>query len=102
MEKQRLFKMTMVDRNFLMQGLRNYAVSVQSGGGNSEAVNALIRKTMAVTGGKLFLDESEYECAVRGINNLRDAYLSAGRSSGGIDRALFKLMNSKYKRSPVR
>ena len=98
MEKQRLFKMTMVDRNFLMQGLRSYAVSVQSRGGNSEAVNALIRKTMAVTGGKLFL----YECAVRGINNLRDAYLSAGRSSGGIDRALFKLMNSKYKRAPVR
>ena len=93
MEKQRLFKMTMVDRNFLMQGLRSYAVSVQS---------ALIRKTMAVTGGKLFLDESEYEYAVRGINNLRDAYLSAGRSSGGIDRALFKLMNSKYKRAPVR
>ena len=46
--------------------------------------------------------QSEYECAVRGINNLRDAYLSAGRSSGGIDRALFKLMNSKYKRAPVR
>lgn len=88
MEKQRLFKMTMVDRNFLMKGLRNYAVSVQNRGGNSEAVNALIRKTMAVTGGKLFLDESEYECAIRGINNLRDAYLSAGRSSGGIDRAL--------------
>ena len=85
-----------------MQGLRNYAVSVQSRGGNSEAVDALIRKTMAVTGGKLFLDESEYECAVRGINNLRDAYLSAGRSAGGIDRALFKLMNSKYKRAPVR
>lgn len=102
MEKQRLFKMTMGDRDFLMQGLRNYAVSVQSRGGNSEAVDALIRKTMAVTGGKLFLDESEYECAVRGINNLRDAYLSAGRSSGGIDRALFKLMNSKYKRAPVR
>lgn len=54
MEKQRLFKMTMVDRNFLMQGLRSYAVSVQSRGGNSETVNALIRKTMAVTGGKLF------------------------------------------------
>ena len=48
MEKQRLFKMTMVDRNFLMQGLRSYALSVQSRGGNSEAVNALIRKTMAV------------------------------------------------------
>lgn len=60
MEKQRLFKMTMVDRNFLMQGLRNYSVSVQNRGGNSEAVNALIRKTMAVTGGKLFLDELEY------------------------------------------
>ena len=94
--------MTMVDRNFLMQGLRNYSVSVQNRGGNSEAVNALIRKTMAVTGGKLFLDELEYECAIRGINNLRDAYLSAGRSSGGIDRVLFKLINSKYKRAPVR
>ena len=46
MEKQRLFKMTMVDRDFLMQGLRNYAVSVQSRGGNSEAVDALIRLSL--------------------------------------------------------
>ena len=102
MEKQRLFKMTMVDRNFLMQGLRSYAVSVQSRGGNSEAVNALIRKTMAVTGGKLFLDESEYECAVRGINNLRDAICRRAGAAAESTGRFFKLMNSKYKRAPVR
>ena len=32
----------------------------------------------------------------------RFVYLSAGRSSGGIDRVLAKLMSSKYRNVPVR
>lgn len=101
-EKQRLFKMTEIERNVLVKGLHDHAVAVHDLGGNYEAVNALIRKAMAVTNGKLFLDELEYDYAVQGMRCLKNEYLAEGRYSGGIDRVMLKIMTAKYKRVPSR
>ena len=62
LEKQRLFKMGMLEKNFLVKAL----------------------------------------CDAQKSSGMRNAYLSAGRSSGGIDRVLAKLMSSKYRNVPVR
>ena len=86
----------------LVKGLHDYAVAVHDRDGNYQVVNALIRKAMAVTNGKLYLDESEYDHAVKGMHCLRNEYLTAGRYSGGIDRVLIKLMSSKYRRVSIR
>ena len=52
------------------------------------------------THGKTKADE--FQWAVFALNSVRNTYLSAGRSSGGFDRILLKLLNSKYKYVPTR
>ena len=68
-----------------------------SGGGQSR-----IDKTVNAQKGKLYLNKTECQWAAQSLNGMRNAYLSAGRSSGGIDRVLAKLMNSKYRHAPIR
>ena len=92
MEKQRLFKMGMLEKNFLVKALCDAQKS--SGPETSGTVNA--------PKGKLYLSDTEFQYAAQSLNGMRNAYLSAGRSSGGIDRVLAKLMSSKYRNVPVR
>ena len=58
----------------------------------------MVQKIWTLPGEKLYLDEREYRWAVLALNTLRDAYLQAGRSSGGIDKVLLRLMKSKWKK----
>lgn len=102
MEKQRLFKMTEIEQNMLIKGLHDLACLFHDEGKDFGGLNALIRKTQSAPDRKLYLEETEFQQALDALNGLRNAYLSAGRSSGGIDKVLFKLMNSKYKRVPIR
>ena len=99
MTKQRLFPMTNIEQNMLVKALCD--VHGQSGEASSE-VQTLIEKTLHAPKGKLYLSDSEFHWATVSLNGLRTAYLSAGRSSGGIDKVLCKLMRSKYRRAPVR
>ena len=69
---------------------------------NSSKVQGLIDKTINAPKGKLYLSDTEFQYAAQSLNGMRNAYLSAGRSSGGIDRVLAKLMSSKYRNVPVR
>lgn len=48
------------------------------------------------------MNEIEYQWVEIALNDLRNAYLAAGRSSGGIDKVLLKLFRSHYKRVPAR
>ena len=61
----------------------------------------LIDRVLHAPKGKLYLSDSEFHWAAVSLNGLRTAYLSAGWSSGGIDKVLFKLMCSKYRRVPM-
>ena len=58
----------------------------------------LLQKILALPGKKLYLDENEFHWAVLALNGLQDKYLGAGRSSGGIDKVLLRLMKSKIKK----
>ena len=100
MEKQRLFKMGMLERNFLVKALCD--AQKASGPEVSGEVQNLIDKTVNAPNGKLYLSDTEFQRAAQSLNGMRNAYLSAGRSSGGIDRVFAKLMNSKYRHAPSR
>ena len=98
MAKQRLFPMTNIEQNMLVKALCD--VRSRSGESLSE-VQGLIQKAVHAPKGKLYLNDSEFHWAAVSLNGLRTAYLSAGRSSGGIDKVLCKLMRSKYRRVPM-
>ena len=98
MIKQRLFPMTNIEQNMLVKALCD--VRGRSGGSLSE-VQGLIQKAVHAPKGKLYLNDSEFHWAAFSLNGLRTAYLSAGRSSGGIDKVLCKLMRSKYRHVPM-
>ena len=98
MTKQRLFPMTNIEQNMLVKALCD--VCRQSGASSGE-VRGLIDKTLHAPREKLYLNDQEFHWAAVSLNRLRTAYLSAGRSSGGIDKVLFKLMRSKYRRVPM-
>ena len=88
--------MGMLEKNFLVKALCDAQKS--SGPETSGEVQGLINKTVNAPKGKLYLSDTEFQY----LNGMRNAYLSAGRSSGGIDRVLAKLMSSKYRNVPVR
>ena len=75
---------------------------VRTANERSGEVQNLIDKTVNAPNGKLYLSDTEFQRAAQSLNGMRNAYLSAGRSSGGIDRVLAKLMNSKYRHAPSR
>ena len=100
LEKQRLFKMGMLEKNFLVKALCDAQKS--SGPETSGEVQGLINKTVNAPKGKLYLSDTEFQDGAQSLTGMSNAYLSAGRSSGGIDRVLAKLMSSKYRNVPVR
>ena len=99
MEKQRLFKMSSTEQNMLVKALCDVRRERQATDGT---LGSLIEKTLHAPGSKLYLNDDEFRWAALSLNGLRSAYLNAGRSSGGIDKVLFKLMSCKYRRVPVR
>ena len=93
MVKKRLFKIGTIQRNMLSRGLMELPQAAIQ-----QEISQLVQKILALPGKKLYLDENEYHWAVLALNGLRDKYLGAGRSSGGIDKVLLRLMKSKYKK----
>ena len=89
--------MGMLEKNFLVKALCDAQKS--SGPETSGEVQGLINKTVNAPKGKLYLSDTEFQYAAQSLNGMRNAYLSAGRSSGGIDRVLAKLMSSISKRA---
>lgn len=100
MEKQTLFKMGILEQTFLTKALLE--MKQNTGAEDCAGIEELVSKTVSAPKRKLYLNDTEYACAVESLNGMRNAYLSAGRSSGGIDRVLAKLMSSKYRNVPVR
>ena len=95
MVKKRLFKIGTIQRNMLTRGRQELP---QAAGPDMGEITQLVQKIWTLPGEKLYLDEREYRWAVLALNGLRDAYLQAGRSSGGIDKVLLGLLQSKYKK----
>lgn len=100
MEKQRLFKMTDIEKNMLVRALSDKQRRVSSD--RCSEVRALVEKTEQAPQNRLYMNEIEYQWIEIALNDLRNAYLAAGRSSGGIDMVLLKLFRSRYKRVPAR
>ena len=96
MVKKRLFKIGTIQRNMLTRGLQELP---QAAGPYMGEITQLVQKIWTLPGEKLYLDEREYRWAVLALNGLRDAYLQAGRSSGGIDKVLLRLLKSHLKKS---
>ncbi len=92
MVKKRLFKIGVIERNMLTRGLLELPQAAHG------EITELAQKILTLPSEKLYLDEREYHWAVLALNGLRDAYLHADRSSGGIDKVLLRLMKSKWKK----
>ena len=89
MEKRRLFAMTEIEQNMLEKALLDL---------DREQTVSMRRQAPRR---KLYLNEAEYDLAVRALNGLRDTYLAAGRYSDGIDAVILKLLKSRYRRVPT-
>lgn len=92
MEKQRLFAMTEIEQNMLEKALLDL---------DRAQTASMRRRVRQAPRRKLYLNQMEYDLAVRALNGLRDAYLAAGRYSDGIDAVILKLMKSQYRRVPT-
>ena len=99
-KKQRLFKMTDIERNMLVKALGD--VTVERCVGVRRDFLSLMEKALRTPNRRLYLSDREFRWAAFSLNGLRSAYLSAGRSSGGIDKVLCKLMSCKYRRAHAR
>lgn len=99
MEKQRMFKMSQLEQDMLVKALCDTQKEMPLK--QAEEIHALMDKTMA-SRRRLYLSDREFQWAVLALNWKRSACLSIGRSSVGFDRILLKLLNSKYRRVPVR
>lgn len=95
MTRQRLVKMTYGDRNILVKALQSARGSI--GLEVFEKLQALMNKTLAAPKRKLYLSDEEHQYATLSLNGMRNAYLAADRSCGGIDRLLIKLIRAKYR-----
>ena len=100
MEKQRLLKMGVVEQGLMVKALDYPQENIQPE--QAEKLQMLLDRTRQAPKGKLYLNDEEFDCAVQAISSIRNDYLSAGKSSGGFDRVLLKLLNSKYRRAPAR
>ena len=98
MEKQRMLKMSQLEQDMLVKALCDTQSDVQPE--QAEEMRSLAAKTAPRR--RLSLSDEEFGRAVQALNRKRNAYLSAGRSSVGFDRILLKLLNSKYRHTPVR
>ena len=92
MEKRRLFAMTEIEQNMLEKALLDL---------DRAQTASMRRRVRQAPRRKLYLNQTEYDLAVRALNGLRDAYLAAGRYSDGIDAVILKLMKSQYRRVPT-
>lgn len=100
MEKQRLFKMTDIEKNMLVRALSDKQKRV--GADRCSEVQALVEKTEQAPKNRLYMNEIEFQWVEIALNDFRNTYLAAGRSSGGIDKVMLKLLRSHYKRVPAR
>lgn len=92
MEKRRLFAMTEIEQNMLEKALLDL---------DRKQTASMRRRVRQAPRRKLYLNEAEYDLAVRALNRLRDAYLAAGRYSDGIDAVILKLLKPRYRRAPT-
>lgn len=92
MEKRRLFAMTEIEQNMLEKALLDL---------DREQTASMRRRVRQAPRRKPYLNEAEYDLAVRALNGLRDTYLAAGRYSDGIDAVILKLLKSQYRRVPT-
>ena len=93
MVKKRLFKIGTIQRNMLSRGLMELPQAAIQ-----QEISQLVQKILTLPGKKLYLDENEYHWALLALKGLRNKYLGAGRSSGGIDKVLLRLIKSKIKK----
>ena len=99
MTKQRLFKMTPLQRDVLTKVLCD--TQKEFSPVQAEKMQALREKAEKSHKGRLYLNDEEFDCAMQALNTIRNAYLSAGRSSACFDRILLLLLGSKYRRLPA-
>ena len=100
MTKQRMVKMTGGDQNILAKALRGAQEEAEPE--LSGKLQTLIGKALIAPKRRLYLNDEEYQYATLSLNGMRNDYLAANRSCGGIDRLLIKLMQAKYRCAPAR
>ena len=100
MTKQRMVKMTGGDQNILAKVLRGAQEEAEPE--LSGKLQTLIGKALIAPKRRLYLNDEEYQYATLSLNGMRNDYLAANRSCGGIDRLLIKLLQAKYRYAPAR
>ena len=100
MTKQRMVKMTGGDQNILAKALRS--AQEEAGPELSGQLQPFLDRVLPAPKRRLYLSDEEYQYAALSLNGMRNDYLAAERSCGGIDRLLIKLMQAKYRCAPAR
>lgn len=99
MTKRRLYKMTPLQRDILAKVL--VETQKEFPPKQAEKMQVLRERTKEAHKCRLYLDDEELDYAVRAVNSVRSGFLAAGKATGGFDRVLFGLLNSKYRRVPA-
>lgn len=102
MERKRIFKIGVIERNMLLQSLYTIFSNEKNNGGDYQFVGNLILRIGNAPDHKVYLSAVEYKLSRTALNGLRDSYLAANRCSDGIDAVLYKLITAKQKRCAER
>lgn len=95
MTKQRMVKMTGGDQNILAKALRS--AQEEAGPELSGQLQPFLDRILSMPKRRLYLNDEEYQYATLCLNGMRNDYLAADRSCGGIDRLLLKLVRASYR-----
>lgn len=98
MEKRRMLKMTEIERNMLNRALTDRLNILH--GESHQQVLELLEKIDLIKDSKLYMTIEDYDHIMLALNDLRNAYIAAGRSGGGIAKVILRVMRTRYKRVP--
>ena len=86
MQKQRRLKLTPLQRDILVKVL--YVTQKYFQPEQMKKMQALREKTKEARKCKLYLNDEEFDCAVKSLNAMRNEFLEAGKNSTCFDRIL--------------
>ena len=114
MARERLYRMTEIQRNMLVVALMDEYRKQKAQGVPDPPIGRLAVRAENAPRHKnrlpwdrerlydLYLNDAEWRMARDALNALRSWRFSVGKGDGGTDDALLKVMDAKYKKAPER
>ena len=100
MARERLYRMTEIQRNMLVVALMDEYRKQKARGVPYPPIGRLPWDKERLY--DLYLNDAEWRMARDALNALRSWRFSVGKGDGGTDDALLRVMSAKYKKAPER